>query len=296
MVIDDSEKEKKEKRKQKRKADSMKIVAINSATWVVTFADLMSLLMGFFVMLFALSEVDKEKFRLLGISMKEAFGSPVSISLEPTNEQPPAGKEDTKNPPLPTAIPKEEVRIPVYTTQIPNELAPQTQKDMRAIKTLLNNEIKAKRVQVEQKGRIIVIRLLDAGAFPSGSAELTDEFRPVISELGEQLKNIEGKIVISGFTDNVPIKNQLYRSNWELSASRAYSVVKEFIESSGMDAERLEIRGHGDTQNLAPNDTPENRAKNRRVEIMIDQRPEIMPEKEERYEVRTPADVPSIIR
>ncbi len=286
---DIQEEQKKSKPKQRRTAQE--VMAQTMATWVLTFADLMSLLMAFFVMLFALSEVDKEKFKMMGISMQQAFGSPVSTTVDPsTNES--IDKQDSgkdKNYDIIPPYSKDSIgngeggAIPITVD------LEQTNKDASTLRELLKDQIVKNQVEVTNKGHVIIVRLLDKAAFESGSAEINEDFKPVLHKLGDALHNMEGEIIISGFTDDVPISNIRYRSNWELSSSRSYSVVDEFLKKSGLPADRMQIRGFADTHNLVPNDNPENRARNRRVEIMLNQVPKFKVAKQTQQKQKEPA-------
>ena len=124
-------------------------------------------------------------------------------------------------------------------------------------------------VAVETQGNSVIVRLPEEIAFPSGSDQLSPSIIPILADVGNALQDSPGLIVVSGHTDDQPISSTEFRSNWELSTDRAVSVVHEFMTQSNIDPERLSAVGFADTRPLAPNDTPENRAQNRRVEISI---------------------------
>ncbi len=145
----------------------------------------------------------------------------------------------------------------------------ETQADARKLLQALAPEIRKGMVSVETQGNRIVLRIKEKGSFPSGSSELKGDFMPVISKLRDSLETIEGKVVVAGHTDNVPIKTRRFRSNWELSSSRAVTVVHELLQNSGLELKRFAVEGHGEAHPIVPNDTPENRALNRRVELTI---------------------------
>ncbi|CAG0910434.1 unnamed protein product [Cyprideis torosa] len=115
----------------------------------------------------------------------------------------------------------------------------------------------------------IKITLNEKVSFPSGSARLQRNFKPVLAKVTKLLNSVEGRIVVAGHTDNVPIKTSAFPSNWELSAARAASVVHLMSQSGLEDTKRLEIRAFADTIPLRDNNSAENRALNRRVEIVI---------------------------
>lgn len=137
------------------------------------------------------------------------------------------------------------------------------------LRAVLANEIKKGIVEIKKEGKKIMIRIREKGSFPSGSATFRKDFLPVIAKLGESLKTIRGKVLIAGHTDNIPISTARFRSNWELSSSRAVSVVHELLKGNMLNSGRFLVEGHGDTHPLAANDTNQNRALNRRVEITI---------------------------
>lgn len=145
----------------------------------------------------------------------------------------------------------------------------QTQADAEKLLQALAPEIEQGLVSVETLGDKIVLRIKEKGSFPSGSSELKGGFMPVIVKLRDSLNSIEGKVVVAGHTDNVPIKTARFRSNWELSSSRAVTVVHELLENSSLDQKRFAVEGHGDAHPIVANDTEENRAINRRVELTI---------------------------
>ena len=137
------------------------------------------------------------------------------------------------------------------------------------IKSALKQEIEKGSIDVENLGQQIVIRIREKGAFPEGSAFLQPKFRPLIQQVATLVKDIPGIIRVSGHTDNSPLDSELYRSNWDLSAQRAVSVVHEMEVVKGFDRLRLRVLGMADTTPVTSNETPEERGKNRRVEINI---------------------------
>lgn len=138
-----------------------------------------------------------------------------------------------------------------------------------SLKQALKHEIDQGAIDVEHLGQQLVIRLREKGAFPEGSAFLQPQFRPLIHQIAELVKDVPGMIQISGHTDNQPLDSDLYRSNWDLSSQRAVSVAQEMEKVDDFPHARLEVRGMADTQPLVPNHTAEQRARNRRVEISI---------------------------
>jgi chemotaxis protein MotB len=151
------------------------------------------------------------------------------------------------------------------------ELVKETEQQAYELADALQAQIMAGEVEVETSGRRIIIRIREKGSFVSGSAELTPEYRDVMHEVRSVLALKPGSIVVQGHSDDVPIRTARFRSNWELSAARAVSVAHELMSGGTLPASRFEVSGKADTQPLAPNDSAESRARNRRVEIVIQQ-------------------------
>ena len=126
-------------------------------------------------------------------------------------------------------------------------------------------------IQIEIQGAAIVVRNCEKGSFPWGAACFTVAFAPVLSKLRNALDNVNGIIAVAGYTDDIPIKTTLYRSNWDLSSARVVSVLHALLEDGELSPPPFVVEGHGEAHPLVPNDTAENRAQNRRVEITIHQ-------------------------
>jgi len=250
-----------------------------SPPWLITFADLMVLLMCFFVLMLSFSEMDPEKFKLMSGSLNEAFGvqteitatdSPKGTSLEaqefspavpePTDQN--AVRQHTVDSDLNTLDLGLEMRLRELKAQ---EEAAQSQ--AAQLRAMFRQEIDDGRLLIRQEGSNVVIQLLEKDSFPSGSAALEPSSLEALARVGSLVAEMTGAITVSGHTDNVPIRNGgQYRSNWELSAARAASVAHELL-AAGLDPARLMVSGHADTQPRVANDSPANRALNRRVDI-----------------------------
>ncbi len=141
----------------------------------------------------------------------------------------------------------------------------------RLISNALGREIKSGSVDVEIEDKKIIIRIQEKASFGSGSADLKKAFKPLLGKVANILKDSEGKIRVAGHTDNLPIFTERYRSNWELSSARAVSVVHQMMLASKVPAKRFLIEGYADTRPRVTNKTVKGRAKNRRVEIILQQ-------------------------
>ena len=248
--------------------------------WVMTFADLMSLLMVFFVLLLSFSEMDVAKFKELAGSVNEAFGVQTDVEVRST----PRGTSLIArefSPGVPQPTPVNTVRqftvnsnfntLDLQNAQRIQELEEQEQEaETRAadIREALADEIAEGRVLVRRDETDVIIQILEQDSFASGQAALQESFMPTLVEIGELLATTPGAVSVSGHTDNVPISTSQFRSNWDLSAARASSVVFELLDA-GVDPARIMVSGHADTQPRAPNDSDENRALNRRVDITV---------------------------
>jgi len=264
-----------------------------SPAWMATFADLMSLLMCFFVLLLSFSEMDVLKFKQLAGSMKEAFGVQRDIK---TKEIPKGtsviAKEFSPGKPIPTKIkimrqqttdrPKRNIKFTDSKSinnkareevkkELEKEVKKKTDEAVKRIEASLKKEIKQGTIEVVGKNQEIVIRISEKGSFPSGSATLNKSFDKIMKKISFLVNSTPGDIIISGHTDNIPIYTYLFRSNWELSSSRAVSVLKSIIKHQKIKPERLSVQGHADTLPIASNKLASGRAKNRRVEIKIKQ-------------------------
>ena len=143
-----------------------------------------------------------------------------------------------------------------------NELAKALAEQMQA-------QIQDGAIEIEALGQQIIIRIREKAAFPAGSAFLQPQFWPVIRKVATLLKDVPGEITVSGHTDDVATEDELFQSNWELSSQRAVAVAHQMIKVPGFDGNRLVVQGMADSQPLVPNNSPENRRMNRRVEIAI---------------------------
>jgi len=294
-----------------------------------TFADLMALLMCFFVLLLSFAEMDVLKFKQIAGSMKFAFGvqnevhvrdipkgtsiiakefspgkpQPTVIAAvmqqtvditketldfdEPDEDEPDEGQgadtdkgigPDDKSGTTPDekteTSPKEksdaeiikEAQDAVKAAKEAQEQALELAKD---IANQMSAEISNDQIELLAKGAYVVIRIREKGSFPSASDIIESKFIPVINKIEDILKETSGEIRVAGHTDSLPINDEYFRSNWELSGGRAASVTGELLKSGRLKKARFVINGYADTKPIADNRTSEGRATNRRVEIII---------------------------
>jgi chemotaxis protein MotB len=247
--------------------------------WLATFADLMSLLMSFFVLLLAFSEMDILKFKQLAGSMSEAFG----VQRDVKTKVIPKGtsiiaREFSPGRPTPTAL---KVMRQHTTDDRKNNLdfrqgpdrsgseKQRTEERLEMLRQALKEQIADGQIEVSGDNERTIIRIREKGTFPSGSAQLSEKFAPVMKKIAAAVMRTPGQIHVSGHTDNVPISTFRFRSNWELSSARAVSILEELLNHKKIPNERSVIQGYADTRPLVPNTTAKNRAINRRVEIEV---------------------------
>jgi chemotaxis protein MotB len=149
------------------------------------------------------------------------------------------------------------------------KLQEKTVTDAYKLLKTLEPEIEQGLIAIKTQGNRILLRINENGSFPSGSSIVKGSFLPVLNKIRKSLSEIEGRIIVAGHTDNIPIKTARFRSNWELSSSRAVTVVHELLALDTIPQERFVIEGHGDAHPMVKNDTASNRALNRRVELII---------------------------
>ena len=296
--------------------------------WVLTFADLMSLLMCFFVLLLSFSEMDVQKFKQIAGSVKNAFGVQRDIkAVEIPKGVNIVAKEFSPAPPKPTVInevrqktsndtnqelllvkrideleaqesdltkklgktddqeEQEEIQDKIQKiqqeiqqlkeqlNQVGEKIKQLQEKEIKEqaqqFATALKQQIEEDQIEIETNEESFLIRLKDKGVFPAGSARLSDDFIDVLDIIKEELAKVKGAIIVAGHTDNIPINTVTFHSNWDLSAARAVSVVNELLYDSDIDPNRISIQAFADSRPLVDNDTPEHRATNRRVEIIV---------------------------
>ncbi|MCU7939630.1 MAG: OmpA family protein [gamma proteobacterium symbiont of Bathyaustriella thionipta] len=299
--------------------------------WVLTFADLMSLLMCFFVLLLSFAEMDVLKFKQIAGSMKMAFGVQRDIkAVEIPKGVNIVAKEFSPAPPQPTVINevrqvtsddtqqelkliekleqlqseenvlkdkmenmseaeaeseglKKQLReLLVEKAEVEKELSDlqekmdqvqekQIKEKAEILSSALQSEIEAEMIDVESNESSITIRIRDKGSFASGTATLTEDFIEILEIIAEELSKTSGNIIVAGHTDDIPISTARFRSNWALSSARSVAVAHELLLDDRLDKLRFSIQAFADAKPLVDNDSSENRAKNRRVEIIISQ-------------------------
>lgn len=233
--------------------------------WMVTYSDMVTLILVFFVLLFSMSQIDLVKFQAVTDSFRSRTVLdffPSTIPAEHPSEHSdlqrdsdPGGLDTEK--PLPYVDEEEETAREDALQQLVSDV------DQFLVDNELQDVISANRTE-----RGVVLVLQESIFFDSGEAVILDSGKPFLNKIGELLQDIPNHVKVEGHTDSRPISNYRYPSNWELSGARAGSVTRYLIDQNDFDESRFSIAGYGDTRPAAPN-TPENWYKNRRVEIVI---------------------------
>lgn len=230
--------------------------------WLATFADMATLLMCFFVLLLAFSEMDVAKYKSVAGSMKKALG----VKADSHEVTLPEGKKsdiaEIRGDQIPTDPDAPQGPADAETGQ---ELSP----DAALVRRKLRGEIEDKKISVESMPDRVIIRLPEQGLFGSGSATLDPGFVPTLEKIRDVLATTEGSIVVAGHTDDRPIATARFPSNWVLSSARSAAVVHLLVDDARIDPTRLVAQGYADTRPLAPNADNASRARNRRVDIIL---------------------------
>ena len=219
--------------------------------WLVSYADFITLLFAFFVVMYSAAQLDKRRAGKLATAIQTAFLQHGSLPDKPADVGGLAATGVPSDLPLGNTADSE---FSLMKNQIENALA---------------GEIAAGNVVVRQSGEGLVVSLREIGFFDSGSDEIKASSAGAFARLADVLRQTNREIRIEGHTDNVPIHNPRFSSNWDLSAARATATVHLLIQSYGLHPELLGASGYAEFRPMASNDTPEGRAANRRVDVVI---------------------------
>lgn len=222
--------------------------------WLITYADVITLLMVFFIVLYATANTDRAKYAAYANALRQAVGGGNQIIPMP-------GQSDGVSVPMPGDVSLPPVVPPPAPQASPDELTGIGQQ-------LLADFQRDGRFTVHVNERGLVISLAGSAAFDSGKADIRPEFRPLLDAIAERLKGVGNDISVEGFTDSDPIKTADFPSNWHLSTARAHQV-REYLQSKGVAEGRMIVVGYGEVRPLFSNETPEGKAKNRRVDIIV---------------------------
>jgi chemotaxis protein MotB len=249
----------------------------NHERWLVSYADFITLLFAFFVVMYSISQVNESKYRVLSNTLEDAFNQP-ELAVDPIQ----IGEKARSNPTNLVQLNANATKTkdgeggPENAANMPDEFKQVATKIAEAFGDLMKQGL----VTLRGNEEWLEIEMKSSLLFDSGDATLSNNALELLGQVAAILREQKNAVRVEGFTDNVPIHTPRYPSNWELSSARAAAVVQLFVEE-GIDAGRLVAAGYGEFQPVGPNDTPENRTKNRRVVLMIsktgDVRPSLQP-------------------
>ncbi len=256
----------------------------NHDRWLVSYADFITLLFAFFVVMFATAQTDNAQTRAVSESVKKALqgesfrsafamllGGPGTLKGEGDAQQPGLGGNKKAN----------------------ASLTPSLSELMPLLENQLQHEIQTGHLSLHMTARGLTISLTQAALFPSGEDEAARDLYPTIRTIANAMNEVHNPARAEGHTDSIPIHNSRFRSNWELSAARSIALTELLIQD-GVARERLSIAGYADTDPIAGNDTEAGREKNRRVDIVIlnetgaQGEPERLPPGADRYQKNLP--------
>lgn len=223
-------------------------------SWITTFSDLMSLLLTFFILLYSMSTVDAEKFKQMSISLQGVLSN--------------LGHTSVVDPVIDGEGPSEDI---LDFDDIDNLL--DVDDKILAMYDMVSEYVSEEgldaKVSVDMDKRGVFVDIKEAILFDSGSARIKESGHEVLKKIEGLVNNFDNDLVIEGHTDDVPSNTALYPSNWELSTARAVSVLRYLSEEENVDPKRLTATGYGEYRPIEPNNSKENRAANRRVNILI---------------------------
>jgi len=226
-----------------------------SQEWLTTYSDMVTLILTFFVLLYAYSLVDTRKFQAVADSLASALNGSGKAMFEmnvKTGDVPIVGEE----------IPGKDVKI--GPMDYPSD------KDIYdKVTEFVNENSMTEYVTIKESARGVIIEFKDKILFDPGKAEIKDEGAPALRKISGLIEKMPNMIVIEGHTDNVPIRTARFPSNWELSFERAITVLRYLTDTVGISPKRCSAAAYGEYGPIAENDTPEGRAQNRRVNILI---------------------------
>jgi len=213
----------------------------NSERWLLTYSDLITLLLGLFVILYAMSKIDAGKYAEIVNAMGIAFGSSKGVMV---------GNVGVVDPALPT-------------------IQTERQKIAQEIRNALHLDTNPVPISISENERGITVHIMEELLFASGSADIKQSSLNTLDSLAKALKALPNDIRVEGHTDDVPINTPQFPSNWHLSVARAVNIGYYLIQRHGLNPEKVSVVGYSEYQPLVPNDSPDNRAHNRRVDIVI---------------------------
>jgi chemotaxis protein MotB len=250
-------------------------------SWLIPYADLLTLLLALFIVLFASSKMDAKKFETLSHALNSAFNggtgvmehpSPMETPIAPSPDKPvkkPGDQSGTGS----TGADQQQEQQKQQAEEKRLAAEKQETENLKELQKKINQYINQNALEAQFETKLLPeglkIVINDLAFFQSGRAEIRPEAKPLGAALSQLLALYPRKVSVSGHTDNVPISNSTFESNWDLSSKRAINFMKILLENGKLDPKNFSATGFGEYQPVAPNDTDAGRAKNRRVEVFI---------------------------
>jgi chemotaxis protein MotB len=236
----------------------------NHERWLISYADFITLLFAFFVVMFASSQADRSKAQRVSDSVKSALegshaSAVVAAVLGGAIDLKGQGNGGMKGPGGEPHVNEAEKKNQVV------ELMP----SLKILSKELEHEIKTGKITISMTARGLVVSFRQAALFPSGTDEIAEESRASLSKVANAMRRIPNPVRLEGHTDSIPIHNARFRSNWELSSARSIALLTIMTTEFDVPESRLSIGGYADNAPLGDNDTEEGRARNRRVDVII---------------------------
>ena len=237
---------------------------VNHERWLISYADFITLLFAFFVVMFASSQADKGRAQEMSESVKKAleggkFTSLLAAVLGGTPDDVGKGNAMMRGPGGAHKAPEEKKDAKLA------ELLP----SLKVLSEELKKEIEAGQIQISMEARGLVVSFKQAATFPSGEDEVSAKSFEAIGKMAAAISRIPNPVRLEGHTDSVPIKTPRFRSNWELSAARSIAIMELLSTRFGVARERMSVAGYADIVPIASNETEMGRTKNRRVDVVI---------------------------
>lgn len=234
---------------------------INTGRWLITYSDMVTLLLTFFVLLYSMSAIDISRFQKIMNSIQLSFLGYTGV-LERTTELEDIEDMDNLRPgDLEESVTAEEL-VMLEKMRQAEEIVEKVQEFLQEAALEAGAE-----VRVEERG--VVMELPDRIFFEIGQADLKPEALVVLEKLADLFRGLDNRVIVEGHTCDLPIRTERFPSNWELSVGRSVAVTRYLVDRQGLSPERFIATGYGEYQPLVPNDSPTNRAKNRRVTVVI---------------------------
>lgn len=227
--------------RKKKKGDD-----VNTNAWMDTYADTITLLLTFFILLYSMSAVDTQKLNELTAALKNSLQGSTKVT-------------DLKN--------IDQIKVAIEKDG--DKLASKYEDLSKKLNKIIDEKGLKDDIKVREEDRGIVLQLGENILFDPGKADLKEDRKKVLDGITSIIKSTDNDVLVEGHTDDVPMHNKEFASNWELSTARAVGVVEYFVDEQKLDPIRFSAKGYGEFKPLVKNDTPEHRATNRRVDILI---------------------------